>query len=307
MARILKTTVYVFLLLFLLLGIGGVWLIGRGNVSRIFLSTGITYDTEAPKLPEMANPAILIFSKTNGFRADDQIVAANTALEALAKENGWSSFTTENAAVFNTEQLGKFKAIVWNSTSGDVLTPDQRTAFKSWLGAGGGYVGLHGAGGDPSYKWKWYVDDLIGAQFTGHTLGPHIQKARLVIEDMAHPATRGMKSEWVRTDEWYSFAASPRAKGYHVLVTIDEASYLPVEGFIPFRKPKDISMGKDHPLIWWHCVGKGRALYSALGHTPESYAEPQHLQLLQGAMGWAAGLERPTCTDESDAKQKDTS
>jgi hypothetical protein len=45
MARILKTTVYVFLLLFLLLGIGGVWLIGPGNVSRIFLSTGITYDT----------------------------------------------------------------------------------------------------------------------------------------------------------------------------------------------------------------------------------------------------------------------
>ena len=74
-----------------------------------------------------------------------------------------------------------------------------------------------------------------------------------------------------------------------MLVTIDESSYKPVSGLIPFMKPKSIAMGKDHPLVWSHCVGKGRALYSALGHTAASHGEPKHLQLLQGAIAWAAG------------------
>ncbi|MBV1688999.1 ThuA domain-containing protein [Novosphingobium sp. G106] len=254
------------------------------------------YETAAPKLPDsLGAKAILIFSKTNGFRDDDQINAANAALVAIARRQGWSSYTTENAAVFNPAQLARFQAVVWNSVSGDVLTNEQRSAFKSWLEHGGGFVGLHGAGGDPSYAWKWYVDDLIGAQFIGHTLSPHIQQARLVVEDQRHPATRGLDPVWTRSDEWYSFSASPRSKGYHILVTIDEASYKPVEGLLPFLKPKDISMGKDHPLVWWHCIGRGRALYSALGHTALSYSEPKHRQLIEGAISWAAGFEGIGC------------
>jgi len=261
------------------------------------------YETVPPKLPNSLGPrAILIFSKTNGFRDDAQIQATNAALAAIARRQGWSYYTTENAAVFNPAQLGQFQAVVWNSVSGDVLTPQQRAAFKAWLENGGGFVGLHGAGGDPSYKWKWYVDELIGAQFIGHTLNPHIQQARLVIEDGQHPATQGLGSTWMRSDEWYSFAASPRAKGYHVLVSIDETSYLPVEGLIPFMTPKSIAMGKDHPLVWSHCVGKGRAIYSALGHTASSYAEPKHLQLIEGAISWAAGYAGTGCSDS--AKQE---
>ena len=68
--------------------------------------------------------------------------------------------------------------------------------FKGWVEAGGGFVALHGAGGDPSYKWQWYVDNLIGAQFTGHTLSPQFQQGRLVIEDQSasrdQRAWRGM-------------------------------------------------------------------------------------------------------------------
>ena len=49
-------------------------------------------------------------------------------------------------------------------------------------------------------------------------------------------------------------------------------------------------MGADHPLIWWHCVGKGHALYSALGHAAEYYAEPLMIRLLENSMAW--GLEQ---------------
>lgn len=261
------------------------------------------YETVPPKLPnELGNNAILIFSKTNGFRDNDQIRAANAALTKIARAQGWSAFITENAAVFNPAQLGRFKAVVWNSVSGDVLTVQQRAAFKSWLERGGGFVGLHGAGGDPSYAWKWYVEELIGTQFIGHTLNPQIQTARLVIEDSLHPAAKGLGSTWIRSDEWYSFASSPRSKGYRIIVSIDETTYEPVDGLIPFLKPKDIRMGQDHPLVWSHCVGSGRALYSALGHTAESYREPKHLQLIQGAISWAAGLEGADCPTSGGAE-----
>ena len=136
MARILKRIGLGLLGLILLLAIAALWLVGPGNAGRMFFDIGITYDKVAPKLPELNQPAILIFSKTNGFRDGNQIATANAALEKIAKDKGWASFTTENAAVFNAEQLAKFKAVIWNSTSGDVLTPEQRTAFKGWIEAG---------------------------------------------------------------------------------------------------------------------------------------------------------------------------
>jgi type 1 glutamine amidotransferase len=48
-------------------------------------------------------------------------------------------------------------------------------------------------------------------------------------------------------------------------------------------------MGADHPIVWKRYVGRGRAFYSALGHTASSYQEPPHLKMLEGAIAWAAG------------------
>ena len=152
--------------------------VGPGNFGRLVLGIGSSYDKTPPQISaKLAYPAILIFSKTNGFRDDAQIVAANRALEEIARQRGWGSYATENAAIFNPDQLARFKAVIWNSVSGDVLTSEQRAAFRKWMEKGGGFVGLHGAGGDPQYAWRWYVDNLIGAQFIGHIMGPQFQQA----------------------------------------------------------------------------------------------------------------------------------
>ena len=47
-------------------------------------------------------------------------------------------------------------------------------------------------------------------------------------------------------------------------------------------------MGKDHPIAWTRCVGKGRSFYSAIGHRPETYTEPHNAALLESAITWAA-------------------
>lgn len=252
---------------------------------RVYIGYRI-YEKVPPVLPrELARPAILIFSKTNGFRHEDAIPAANKLLGAIAREHGWGIFFTNNGAVFSAKQLTRFDAVVWNNVSGDVLTEDQRQAFKTYIEAGGGFVAFHGSGGDPRYRWRWYVEHLIGAQFIGHTQDPQLQNAVVRIRDRNHPATRDMPSQWNSVDEWYSFDRSVRRSGYHVLADVDERSY----------QPGDVAMGIDHPIAWWHCEGRGRAFYSALGHRPEIYAEPNYKKMLAGALVWATRQDGKEC------------
>ena len=259
-------------------------------IYRMFLRPDV-FETVAPVLPDnLLHPAILVFSKTNGFRHEDAIPAANRMLAEMADKQGWSMYQTENGALFNPAQLSKFDAVVFNNVSGNVFTPEQREAFKSYVENGGGFVGIHGSGGDPSYKWEWYVESLIGAQFIGHPMSPQFQEATLHVEDKTHPATQSLPNVWVRTDEWYSFKKSARKDGVQVLVTLDESTYSPVG-----LAGQELKMGADHPIVWAHCEGKGRVLYSAIGHQAEAYAEPLYQGLLEGAIGWAARLQGTGC------------
>ena len=87
-----------------------------------------TFDSVAPELPALTRPAVLIVSKTNGYR-HDSIAQAVPAIEARVKARGWSSFATEDAAVFNPGQLAKFDVIVFANASGDITTPASARRF----------------------------------------------------------------------------------------------------------------------------------------------------------------------------------
>ena len=111
------------------------------------------YETEPPTLPSFSGPAILVLNKTNGFVHEAAIPAADAAISAIASDNGWTVFITDNAASHNAADLAKFKLVIWNNVSGDVLTSEQRLALQEYITGGGGWLGLHGAGGDFSYDW----------------------------------------------------------------------------------------------------------------------------------------------------------
>jgi type 1 glutamine amidotransferase len=97
----------------------------------------------------------------------------------------------------------------------------------------------------------------------------------------------GLPTVWIREDEWYSFDRSVRGKpGFRVLATVDESTYK--RGGPGSAK---LTMGKDHPVVWARCLGKGRVLYSAMGHTAESFGEPAMRQLVTNAVTWAQHSE----------------
>jgi hypothetical protein len=275
------------------LGVGGVVLLvalvvavqaWREMTAMGFLRTPV-FEAGPVRLPELRHPAVLVFSKTNSFIHKEAIPAAKQLLQDLAVTNGWSIYTTDSGAVFTPEHLARFDVMVWNNVTGDVLLPEQRAAMQAWLEGGGGFVGLHAAGDNSHDVWPWYQDSVIRARFIGHPTNPQFQQARLRIEPPADPLMAGLPDPWMRTDEWYSFAASPRGPGVRVLATLDEASYAPGSFF-----GKPLAMGLDHPVIWTHEPGKGRVFYSALGHTAASYAEPEYRLLLARAIAWAGGF-----------------
>lgn len=250
------------------------------------------YDHTPPILPkDLHHPAVLVFSKSNGFRDDPSVNAAAAALKAMAAHEHWSLFSTENAAVFNAADLKRFDAVVWNNVSGDVLTVGQRHDFQAYIEGGGGYAGLHGSGGDFFYDWDWYADRLLGARFKSHPMSPQFQAAKLKVDDPNNSLVRGLPAEWTMTDEWYSFQTSPRQNGAHVLITLDESTYQPRAGKL------DLRMG-DHPIAWTQCVGQGRSFYTAIGHRPESYNEPNTHRLIEQGVAWAAGLGQSSCRAE---------
>lgn len=263
----------------------------RDTIQRVFLGGLHVHETVPPAIPQnLPRPAILVFSKTNAFRHEEAIPAANALFSRIARDNGWGIFQTENGATFSPAILARFDAVVFNNVSGDVFSAAQQAAFQKFVENGGGYVGLHAAGDSSHKDWGWYTNSLIGADFTMHSMDPQFQAAKVKLENFTHPLAAGLPATWSRTEEWYSFEKSPRSKGFDVLLTIDETSYNPVGMF-----GKDLRMGPDHPVAWYHCSGRGRVFYTAFGHRAEAFAEPETVRLLGNALTWATRQSGSDC------------
>ncbi|WP_371554243.1 lectin [Streptomyces longwoodensis] len=232
--------------------------------------------------PAATDPAykILVFSRTAGFR-HSSIDEGISALRALGSANNFTVDASEDPQVFTTGNLGQYKAVVFLSTTGDVLGDAQQTAFQQYINGGGGYVGIHAAA-DTEYDWPFY-EGLAGALFHSH---PAVQSATVRVEDRAHDATAHLDATWQRTDEWYNYRTNPRTTA-HVLASLDESSY------------SGGNMSGDHPIAWCKDYQGGRAFYTGGGHTEESYGDTAFRRHLLGGIRWAAGMTKADCRPEN--------
>jgi type 1 glutamine amidotransferase len=208
----------------------------------------------------------LVFTKTTGFR-HDSIPQGVAAIRQLGRDHGFAVDTTENAGRFTHRNLGRYDVVIFLQTTGTpIRSGAQRAAFQRFIRRGGGFVGVHAAA-DTRGRWPWY-ERLVGTRFARHD--PGLSERAVNVVDRGTAATRGLPASWSRTDEWYEFRSKPRA---HVLAQLDES----------------------RPLAWCRRYDGGRSVYTAMGHTKESYSEPQFVQHLLGAIEMAAGRVRFAC------------
>ncbi|QRR01718.1 ThuA domain-containing protein [Dyadobacter sandarakinus] len=212
---------------------------------------------------------VLVFSKTAGFR-HSSIPTGKTAIMKLGKEQGFAVDTTENAAAFTDKNLGKYGAVIFLNTTGDILDGMQQDAFERYIQAGGGYVGVHAAT-DTEYDWQWY-NKLAGAQFMSHPGNPNVQEGEAYVVNSDHPSMKDFPQKWKIKDEFYDF------KNFNnkvtVLVKIDEKSY------------KDGKMGDDHPMSWYHEFDGGKAFYTNFGHEDATYSNPVFVKHFIGGLNY---------------------
>jgi type 1 glutamine amidotransferase len=222
--------------------------------------------------------AIRALGAAHGFAVD----VVGTASDALGSYCA-NQLVAPDPTYFTLENLSRYAAVVFlNATTaadGALLDEAGKTAFETYIRAGGGFVGVHAAT-DAEYGWAFY-HDLLGATFLGH--GPPVT-ASLRLEDVAHPATADLPNPWSRYDEWYDFTTNPRAAA-HVLMNLDEATY----------PDNPYPMG-DHPIAWCKTMGAGRAFYTGLGHHGAAFGDALVRRHLLGGILYAAGVIAADCS-----------
>lgn len=215
------------------------------------------------------NDQVLVFTKTNGFR-HSSIEKGVATLVRLGAAHNFEVTQTEDSLQFNTANLKKYQLVIFLNTTMDVLGDAEEAAFEGYIRGGGSFMGIHAAA-DTEYEWPWY-GKLVGAYFISH---PKQQDAVIEVVDHNHPATEHLASTWTHFDEWYNFKdINPNV---HVLMKLDESSY---EGG---------KNGNDHPIAWYHEYDGGRAFYTGLGHTEDSYDDQNFRQHLVGGIEYCLG------------------
>lgn len=280
MKRILKIALWTIVILVAMI-------FGAGTFFFYKIKNGfpVSYETEAPALEFPAGKrAVLLFSKSTGFRHQESIEAGKEKFLELAKNNDWFLYSTEEGGVFNAEQLSKFDVVVFNNCTGRLLNEEQQQALQDYVNKGGRFIGIHGAGDNSHHRWPWYQENLIGAHFSHHSIDPHLQEAKILLNPVPDSVlTAGLPADWSHADEWYVFLENPRAGGFEVVYHIDGTTIKP-GGNMLWIKDKDFGMGEDHPVAWYKSVGQGRTFYTSMGHDATAWKQDTFVKMLENAV-----------------------
>jgi len=257
-----------------------------GFIYKVKNGFPVSYETEKPSIDFPQNqPALLLFSKSTGYRHNTSINASKIVFEDLAKRNTWFLYQTEEGGVFNADQLAKFKTIIFNNSTGEVINADQKKALEDYVMNGGNLIGIHGAG-DDSHHWDWYEQNLMGAKFSHHPLRPQLQEALVVLDSVSEVIlVKDLPAKWTHTDEWYVFFENPGTKGFNILCAIDGEMINP-SGNLLWMKDKNFGMGKDHPVAWYRLTGKGRTFYTSIGHDATAWNQAPFVRMLENVVKW---------------------
>ncbi len=231
---------------------------------------------------------VLVVGETKGFE-HDSISAAMAAVFNMGEESGlWDTtmrteteLLTKKDLKNNAKNLNYFDVLVFASTTGELdMDASQKQDMMSFIHDDGkGFVGIHAAL-DTNYTWPEY-GEMIGGWFDQHPWGTF--EAPIINEDPSFPAVRHLPHAFVKYDEIYQPKEWSREK-VNVLLSLDPAR-LNFE-----NNPRIHRTDHDFPVAWSKMYGKGRVFYSTLGHTDESWQDPDIRRMYSEAIQWALGM-----------------
>ncbi len=201
---------------------------------------------------------------------------AEVAIKKLGKQSGlFDAVTTARSRLITAADLAKFDVLVFATTGELPLDDAQKKALLDFVRNGKGFVGIHNAT-DTFYKWAEY-GKMLGAYFAGH---PWTQEVAIKVDDTKHPATAMLGKSFRVMDEIYTMKDWDAGK-HHVLMSLDTSSV---------DLSKDPRKDKYYPMAWCHEYGKGRVIYTALGHPDDLWDQDWFLKHILACIKWAGRL-----------------
>jgi hypothetical protein len=230
---------------------------------------------------------ILVISQTKGFE-HDSVSDAMAAIYNMGRESGlWDTMLRTDTELItkknlerNTKNLDYFDALIFVSTTGELdLDDSQKKDMLSFIKDDGkGFVGVHAAM-DTNYKWPEY-GEMIGGWFDQHPWSTF--NAPIINEDPNFPAVRHFPKAFVKYDEIYQAKSWSRDK-VNVLLSLDPKK-------LNYDNPRVHRTDHDFAIAWAKTYGKGRVFYSTLGHTQESWSDPDIRKMYFEAIKWVLGM-----------------
>jgi len=119
-------------------------------------------------------------------------------IQKLAQQYGFKVDVTDDAGRFTEENLSKYSLLIFPSTNQDVFDNDeQRLAFRRYIEAGGGFVGIHSAIGTER-NWELVQENAGRYLFMAPGLSAIHGSGHRPISSIRW---QGVPAEWVREDE----------------------------------------------------------------------------------------------------------
>ena len=243
-------------------------------------------------------PRVLVYTKNGHGYVHDKIPAAVACFQGLGKTQQIQVDVSDDPAVFAEANLAQYAALIFTSTNNDVFdTDEQRLAFRRYIEAGGGLVGIHSVTGTER-NWKWFKM-MMGGTFSWH---PRFQKYSVKVIDPSHPSVQGLPKIWEKEDECYfSKELYPGAKIImaHDLTTLDTT------------QKKTIQQHAGHysvlyPAVWTNDFDGGYTWVTTLGHDKKDYSDPVYIQHLFQGISYIAKRVNKLDYSKSYAMDRDT-
>lgn len=234
----------------------------------------------APGQARPAVPRVLMVTYSAGYEhevvhrpAGGGLSLAERVVADLARRSGRFAVThvgtRQELEGLSVASVRAHQVLLFFTTGELPLAPQVRQAMFAQVRDGGGFVGVHSAT-DTWYAVPEYRQ-LVGGVFAGH---PWHQRVSILVEDRQHPATRELGAAFEITDEIYQFRDWSRER-VHVLLRLDPHSVEITRGSRP---------DGDYALAWSSRYGRGRVVYTALGHEPAVWADERFQAHLLGAI-----------------------
>jgi len=244
------------------------------------------------------NVKVLVYTKNGKGYVHDNIPYAVSCIQKLGLQHGFKVDSSSDASVMTKENLKQYTLLIFTSTNNDVFdTDDQRLAFRHYIEAGGGFVGIHSVTGTER-NWKWFKM-MLGGTFSWHA---HFQKFKVRVIDPSHPSIQGLPKVWEKEDECYfgkELYPGPKALMAHDITSLDTTQRELVL--------KNAGTFADlYPAVWAYDFDGGHTWVTVLGHDKKDYSDPVYVKHIFQGIEFVASQVKALDFKKAYADSRDT-